>query len=711
VLGAGAGIAAWVVVVGGARMWAKLTAVDVPADQTVSVLPRGLLITEGLRTLVVPLLLGGAVAVFVYLSRRAGAEDQGTGRFFAQDELEAKSAAALEECRSGEESAKAAEARLAAAGHWAQELAESEAGDLAVGELRGRLHDAQSELTLAATRFRRVAVLAHELHASRPAEPKPDKAPPLLAAARDASKLSRKYDAARDGVMRIASAVQPGMLSGDVGERILKLKDGTASDAESVRAELRHALDSAGKRMRAGLKSLGPVEYGRWWLRRLEEGSGAEAAVVVVVVLLVVFTAIALVLIDASVVTMVAAAVACAVVVAFCLFLGRNTPALNGAALLVLTLALPIIALAGFVGALGLKYTFYAAALTFLTLWFSSGALRRANGAAATAWILFVAIAFWSGALAFIAQRGSKVTTLDTVAVFQKTPTPPIGGFYLGKTADAVYLASGKPCSHTACRQVISVPLKQVTCVIFGPFAHVKRAGKATDSDGKSFSHPDPSSDLVALAKRGFDDVPATCAGPTSKASPPAKSSKTDDHSKTANSLALLNGLRIMFQRAPKAVPTPAPNINAIGPFTISLSGSSPPTPTSGGGRLVVGSVLFRFGRHGLTRGARSNLKILAREIREAGARHVWVSGHADEKGTFARNVRLAQQRADIVGGALRRRLGTGLAISVHPYGEVMPETCNTGSDHADNRTGRAFNRRAEIRTRRLLTYAEIDCP
>lgn len=69
-IGAGAAIGAWIAVVGGARMWARLDTIGVPPAQTVSMLPRELLISEGLRTLAVPLLLGGAIAIVVYLSRR-----------------------------------------------------------------------------------------------------------------------------------------------------------------------------------------------------------------------------------------------------------------------------------------------------------------------------------------------------------------------------------------------------------------------------------------------------------------------------------------------------------------------------------------------------------------------------------------------------------------------------------------------------------------
>jgi hypothetical protein len=75
VLGAGAALAAWIAVVGGGRVWAKLHASDIPATQTLSVLPRQLLIVEGLQTLFVPVVLGAGLAALVYFSRRSQKPD------------------------------------------------------------------------------------------------------------------------------------------------------------------------------------------------------------------------------------------------------------------------------------------------------------------------------------------------------------------------------------------------------------------------------------------------------------------------------------------------------------------------------------------------------------------------------------------------------------------------------------------------------------
>jgi len=69
-LGVGASLAAWIAVVGGAKVWARLESAEIPATQTLSTLPRELLIVECLQTLLVPILLGVAAALVVLLLRR-----------------------------------------------------------------------------------------------------------------------------------------------------------------------------------------------------------------------------------------------------------------------------------------------------------------------------------------------------------------------------------------------------------------------------------------------------------------------------------------------------------------------------------------------------------------------------------------------------------------------------------------------------------------
>src|SRR4051812_9779039 len=78
VVGAGAALTGWIAVVGGARVWARLYANEIPATYTLSVLPRQQLVAEGLQTLLVPLLLGAGLAIFVYYSRTRSVQELAT---------------------------------------------------------------------------------------------------------------------------------------------------------------------------------------------------------------------------------------------------------------------------------------------------------------------------------------------------------------------------------------------------------------------------------------------------------------------------------------------------------------------------------------------------------------------------------------------------------------------------------------------------------
>jgi len=64
-VGVVAGLAAWIALVGGAKLWARFNRANIEATQTIAGLPRELLVEEGLITLVVPILLGIAAAVIV----------------------------------------------------------------------------------------------------------------------------------------------------------------------------------------------------------------------------------------------------------------------------------------------------------------------------------------------------------------------------------------------------------------------------------------------------------------------------------------------------------------------------------------------------------------------------------------------------------------------------------------------------------------------
>lgn len=69
IAGLAAGLAAWAAVVGGARLWARMVAIDAPALPALAGLGQGWMVAEGLQTLLVPMLLGIVVALLVYFTR------------------------------------------------------------------------------------------------------------------------------------------------------------------------------------------------------------------------------------------------------------------------------------------------------------------------------------------------------------------------------------------------------------------------------------------------------------------------------------------------------------------------------------------------------------------------------------------------------------------------------------------------------------------
>ncbi|MDX6511604.1 MAG: hypothetical protein QOE36_1108 [Gaiellaceae bacterium] len=68
VLAAGAALAAWVSVVGGARVWARYYAAGFAPRQSVPLQPRSALVGEGIATLILPLAVAGLVALVVFFA-------------------------------------------------------------------------------------------------------------------------------------------------------------------------------------------------------------------------------------------------------------------------------------------------------------------------------------------------------------------------------------------------------------------------------------------------------------------------------------------------------------------------------------------------------------------------------------------------------------------------------------------------------------------
>lgn len=81
VVGATAGLGALATVIGGAMLWTRFDALDLPAAQAVAMLPERLLLVIGLHAVVVPLLVGLAVLIFLLLINPLDGNSQPRPRF------------------------------------------------------------------------------------------------------------------------------------------------------------------------------------------------------------------------------------------------------------------------------------------------------------------------------------------------------------------------------------------------------------------------------------------------------------------------------------------------------------------------------------------------------------------------------------------------------------------------------------------------------
>jgi outer membrane protein OmpA-like peptidoglycan-associated protein len=678
VLGAGAGIGAWIAVVGGARLWARLDALHVPAAQTVSVMPRELLIAEGFRTLLVPLLLGAAIAVLAYLSRR--------------DSETEKPAPAETHDRSGEAVGAGVEAVDAAKALVRELKAVCRAADRVSDA--GAAEDVKVQVqALDEVTRRAYERLAESVSALRDAEAATDTArqdsPPgarqdgFLAAGRRFAGERERHEQAYARLATLRGALLAG--TPDSAERIAAARESrepirelamSVLDAGDATAQALHELREAGRpspgegvaQLWLALTQLAPTAYLQRWLGSLERRFGRGVAVAMIIVLVGGFAAIALALVSAVTFHTGIPVGVTAVLLGVVVLVRRRWA---GAVAL---LALPVLVLVAFVAALGPKYFGYLLLATFLTAWLTMGAMDRWPHAGAVAWTLFIAIAFWSGALAFIAERAATTTELETVVVRQRSPAPAVLGLYLGRTSKQVYLASTGDCDAGDCRKVLSIPDKQVTCLVFGP------AEKVSDV---------PSTEPVEFLEHGTTKDP--CAGATPTPTP----AKTKTKTKTKTDRGSASG-----------------PIRLFSPLQITLGMAAPPGARDAGPRVVLDSdVWFRFGSDELAAGARARLRDVAAVIRGTRAAQVFIAGHTDSRGSRRDNLDLSRRRAAAVEAGLRRWVGRDApAMTPKGFGETAPVACNTRPDGSDDWTARAYNRRVEIWVGHTPTYPNLDC-
>jgi outer membrane protein OmpA-like peptidoglycan-associated protein len=740
-----------VAVVGGARLWARFEAAGVPAAQAVSALPRELLISEGGRTLLVPLLLGGAVAVFTYLSRRRAEEDAESGEDAdsATDDpssalRQAKAAvtgasrdlgkadAAIEDLTSALTSAR----RRGREGKPPLKNLKAEAGEArarverAVGSLEAAIR-LTKQARASAERARRAEVpVRHIANAQR----RLDKALTDLTSTSEnvadaerilpanASPLPRALNQALELVN--AASVRPSPAG-----RLLRAATDLARAEETTRGEIPLLL------LRR-LPTLAPIDYLRRWLSSLKRALGPAGAGVVVVALGLIFGGIGLKLLEAEPLVLLittgallavaaallvdyrpGAAVAVALLLAAFITLTLLGVAWGVAAITALTLVavlvlsrggrpmgaavavlaiVPALGVAGLASAVKFPYSLWVVGITLLTIWLALGAMSRWPSAKGVAWILFAAVAFWSGALGFIRERGLHQPRLEVAVVKGSSQHHSFEGFFLGRTSDHVYLASTDGCDGRGCRRVLSIPDDEVACLTFGPREKVPPEDDPT---------PTVTTELSEFGAETDDDCE-----PEPKADDKVPKRPVRNLS-LAFDVNISPSLPLIFT-PPWTSPRPDRNLSLDFDvdFSPSLQLFSAPPRTNTRFRLAS-EVLFRFGDDSLTPGARQRLRQVASWMRRARPRVVYIYGHTDGKGTEHHNRGLSRRRAyTVLRKLVRANAITRPRAVPKGFGEKRPAVCNKRGDGSDDPASRAYNRRVEIYTERPPGAAGVHC-
>ena len=109
--------------------------------------------------------------------------------------------------------------------------------------------------------------------------------------------------------------------------------------------------------------------------------------------------------------------------------------------------------------------------------------------------------------------------------------------------------------------------------------------------------------------------------------------------------------------------------------------------------------VLFAFSKATLSPRAKAVLADVASDIERRANGAVRLDGHTDSIGSFAYNQRLSERRAAAVRQALQRLVRSPRARFVaRGHGETDPVAPNRKPNGSDNPSGRAKNRRVEVR-------------
>lgn len=143
-----------------------------------------------------------------------------------------------------------------------------------------------------------------------------------------------------------------------------------------------------------------------------------------------------------------------------------------------------------------------------------------------------------------------------------------------------------------------------------------------------------------------------------------------------------------------RAVPLPLPaDVLALRPPRAADLHRLPPRPIDEQPDLIRAYIHFEYGRATIPPSEHEKLDRLAAQLAAAPERHIWVSGHTDNRGTLGWNLDLSERRVESVLAYLEAQHGLPRERFVKPtaYGETRPIADNSTA------TGRALNRRVEF--------------
>lgn len=120
--------------------------------------------------------------------------------------------------------------------------------------------------------------------------------------------------------------------------------------------------------------------------------------------------------------------------------------------------------------------------------------------------------------------------------------------------------------------------------------------------------------------------------------------------------------------------------------------------PLTVGSKVVLNNIFFDFDKSTLRQISNVELRNLIRFMNKYPGVSVEISGYTDSKGDAAYNMKLSQDRAQIVVNYLIAKGINNTRMTAKGYGENNPDSPNQKPDGTDDPEGRQLNRRVELK-------------